>query len=93
MKKVTETRKPGRPKLKAKDDRVFLTMKVSNLMAKELTKDAVRHFRNRSQHIQWILQDYIVNKTFNSKAKNNKPLYTEEEIKDMEQWYNKQQGE
>ena len=91
MKKATGTKKLGRPKIdKKKDDRIFIGMKISESLAKELAQDASLHFRNRSQHIQWILKSYIVKRTFNSKAKNNKSLYTKEEIKDMEQWYNKQ---
>jgi hypothetical protein len=79
-------KKVGRPKnKKPNDDSIFIGMKMPKHLAKSLTEDAAKHFRMRSQHILWILTDYIVSEEFN-KSK-NKPLYTEGELDDMYKQY------
>ena len=80
MKRATKTKR-GRPKIQKTEDKIFVGMQMPNGLAKNLNKDAARNFRTRSQHILWILTDYIVSEEFN-KSK-NKSLYTEEELDDM----------
>tara|TARA_R110002020_G_scaffold157999_1_gene341023 strand:- start:3282 stop:3578 length:297 start_codon:yes stop_codon:yes gene_type:complete len=92
-------KKVGRPKIdRKKDDRIFISMKISESLAKELSKDASIHFRNRSQHIQWILKTYMVKRTFNSKSEyqvkkmqnSNTSIYTDKEMDEMHKYYNKE---
>ena len=83
-------KKLGRPKENKKpDDSVFVGMKMPKDVAEAVSKDAAKHFRMRTQHILWILSDYI--KTTIKKT-TNQPLYTEEELSDMYEDY-KRKGE
>ena len=87
-------KKKGRPKKdKSTQEFVFVGIKMPKDLAINLSKDAALNYRARAQHILWILTNYIVKSKFNKPTNNNKPLYTEQEIKDMEQWYRNEQGE
>ena len=78
--------KLGRPKGKREDkDSIFVGILMPKGLAKNLSEAAAKAFRNRTQHILWILTDYMVNKKFNKST--NKPLYTEEELSDMYKQY------
>ena len=82
-------KKLGRPKKNSDDNNVFVGMKMPKDVAEAVSKDAAKHFRMRTQHILWILSDYI--KTTIKKT-TNQPLYTEEELSDMYEDY-KRKGE
>ena len=93
MKRATKTKR-GRPKIQKTEDKIFVGMQMPNGLAKNLNKDAARNFRTRSQHILWILTDYIVRnihfirgeaKSHNITAEKptNQPIYTEEEMNQL----------
>ena len=78
-------KKVGRPKGKKMNDNIFVGLLMPKELADNLSEDAVKAFRNRSQHILWILTDYIDSKEINEPE--NQPLYTEEELSDMYKQY------
>mgnify|MGYP003139193020 CR=1 FL=1 len=83
-------KKLGRPKKNSNNDNnVFVGMKMPKDLAESITKDAGKHFRMRTQHILWILSDYIKGV---SEEATNQPLYTTEELEDMYEDY-KRRGE
>ena len=83
-------KKLGRPrKSNANDNNVFVGMKMPKDLAKAVSEDAGKHFRMRTQHILWILSDYLQRVP---KETTNQPLYTDEELSDMYEDY-KRKGE
>ena len=83
-------KKLGRPKKNSDDNNVFVGMKMPKDLAEAVSKDAGKHFRMRTQHILWILSDYIGGV---SKETTNQPLYTDEELSDMYEEYKNKGGE
>ena len=77
-------KKLGRPKKNNNEDNIFVGMKMPKDLAESITEDASRHFRMRTQHILWILSDYIKGI---SKEETNQPLYTAEELAEMYKEY------
>ena len=78
--------KLGRPKgKKDNNNNVFVGINMPKELATSLSKEANANFRMRSQHILWILTDYIVNNKpkLPVNKQHNQPLYTEEELEDM----------
>ena len=84
-------KKIGRPKKEKDTDVLFVGMQMPVDLATNITKDAKKHFRMRTQHILWILSEYIKSQNVNSKT--NQPLYTEEELHDMYKQHKEQGGE
>lgn len=81
--------KVGRPKVVPNDD-IFIGMKMPKAMSIALSENAKLNFRARSQHILWILTDYLSNCSVPSVVESgNKPLYTSEELEDMYEDYKK----
>ena len=84
-------KKLGRPrKNNTNDNNVFVGMKMPKDLAEAISKDAGKHFRMRTQHILWILSDYLQRVP---KETTNQPLYTEEELNDMYKEYKNKGGE
>ena len=78
-------KKLGRPRgSKTPDDSIFVGMKMPRELAEAIAKDAGVHFRVRTQHILWILSDYLKTTV---KETTNQPLYTDEELSDMYEEY------
>ena len=82
-------KKLGRPKKNSDDNNVFVGMKMPKDLAEAISNDAGKHFRMRTQHILWILSDYLKRVP---KETTNQPLYTDEELSDMYEDY-KRKGE
>ena len=83
-------KKLGRPKKNSDDNNVFVGMKMPKDLAEAISKDAGKHFRMRTQHILWILSDYLQRVP---KETTNQPLYTDEELSDMYEEYKNKGGE
>ena len=94
MKKATGIKR-GRPRKNKQEESIFIGMQMTKGLARNLSKDAEKHFRNRAQHILWILTSYIVKtnlgmNTSSFKPKDNQPIYTEKEIEEMYKQYKKE---
>ena len=80
-------KKKGRPRKNTDDsNNIFVGIKMPIELSAQLNKDAAEHFRMRSQHILWILTDYV---SKNVAKTTNQPLYTDEELSDMYEEYRK----
>ena len=71
------------------EKKTFLGLKIPGDISEDLGIDAKKHFRSKSQHILWIVNEYLrenKNKSLYLIAK-NKP-YTKEDIQTMKDKYN-----
>ena len=73
----------------SKKDSTFLGLHIPKDISEGLDKDAKRHFRNKSQHILWIINEYLLETSSKILSKERNKTYTKEDIQIMKDKYNR----
>jgi hypothetical protein len=71
--------------------RTFLGLQIPEELSKALSKDAKRHFRNKSQHILWICNNYLGISDLFEPSKDQEPKDVKDKIELMKNKYYKEE--
>ena len=74
----------------AKNGTTFLGLQIPNELSKALSKDAKKHFRNKSQHILWICNNYLGIADLFEPSKDQESEDRKDKIKRMKNKYYKE---
>ena len=76
-----------------KKDTKFLAIQIPRNISEAIGKDAAIHFRNKGQHIVWILDRYLSELKDTVYSKDSPKTYSTEDIKAMkDNYYKKKEG-
>ena len=73
----------------SKKDSTFLGLHIPKDISEGLDRDAKRHFRNKSPHILWIVNEYLLETSSKILSKERNRTYTKEDIQTMKDKYNR----
>ena len=73
----------------SKKDSTFLGLHIPKDISEGLDRDSKRHFRNKSQHILWIVNEYLLETSSKILSKERNKTYTKEDIQTMKDKYNR----
>ena len=71
------------------EKKTFLGLKIPGDISEDLGIDAKKHFRNKSQHILWIVNEYLLETSSKILSKERNKTYTKEDIQTMKDKYNR----
>ena len=73
----------------SKKDSTFLGLHIPKDISEGLDRDSKRHFRNKSQHILWIVNEYLLETSSKILSKERNKTYTKEDIQTMKDKYSR----
>ena len=73
----------------SKKDSTFLGLHIPKDISEGLDRDAKKHFRNKSQHILWIVNEYLLETSSKILSKERNKTYTKEDIQIMKDKFNR----
>ena len=71
------------------EKKTFLGLKIPGDISEDLGIDAKKHFRSKSQHILWIVNEYLLEIKSKALSKQTNKSYTREDIQTMKDKYNR----
>ena len=71
------------------EKKTFLGLKIPGDISEDLGIDAKKHFRSKSQHILWIVNEYLLETSSKILSKERNKTYTKEDIQTMKDKYNR----
>tara|TARA_R100000808_G_C2145657_1_gene153503 strand:+ start:1361 stop:1615 length:255 start_codon:yes stop_codon:yes gene_type:complete len=71
------------------EKKTFLGLKIPGDISEDLGIDAKKHFRSKSQHILWIVNEYLLEIKSKTLSKETNKSYTKEDIQTMKDKYNR----
>ena len=75
--------------METSEKKTFLGLKIPGDISEDLGIDAKKHFRSKSQHILWIVNEYLLETSSKILSKERNKTYTKEDIQTMKDKYNR----